>query len=461
MPTKLSAALLGVIIMAGIAIGAYKVLDVVTSEHDGWDIFAPVEVGAPPLTVEPVNLLLKEDRETIERVVMAGRTDWGLPVAIVVVDDGMIEPGQSIEDAAAERATTEPVESSEDAGDGLLMLVVVPDDDHTATEVAFVPGPNFYPRGGITPERLAFIADVQMQALVDENRIGPAVIEGATWVLWTHLFEPTPDPPASNLERGLDKLLVPLGAAGIAALALAVALAAATVTFMTWRGAGSGSQSGELDGIHAAAAERGRVDRGVLAGAVLDAIDRGTLAIDGTGALHVVTEATSARDRALAAVIAGITQRGGSPTAAAIARRLTGDGSLEREIEVELAGSGRFHPRSSVLTAVMRWIAITGTVLGMVAIVISVMGEAPPALLASIALAAISLVALIWNEQRSWTTRAGRAALKSWRDRHEATDDRERALFDAIVDAESLDIVPPDRSPLRPEARGLAAHLTA
>ena len=76
-----------------------------------------------------------------------------------------------------------------------------------------------------------------------------------------------------------------------------------------------------------------------------------------------------------------------------------------------------------------------------------------------IALAGISLVALIWNEQRSWTTRAGRAALRAWEAAHPSPAERERALVEAITGMDTIDLRPPDRSPLHPDARKLAASL--
>ena len=87
------------------------------------------------------------------------------------------------------------------------------------------------------------------------------------------------------------------------------------------------------------------------------------------------------------------------------------------------------------------------------------LGAAAPSLAAAIALTMISLVALVWNEQRSWTTRAGRAALRTWEATHQSRENRERALYEAITGMDTIDLRPPSRSPLRPDAQELAASL--
>jgi hypothetical protein len=115
--------------------------------------------------------------------------------------------------------------------------------------------------------------------------------------------------------------------------------------------------------------------------------------------------------------------------------------------------------RSPAMTVWLRWIAVAGTLLGIVGLVLSVIGASAPALAAGIALTGISLVTLIWNEQRSWATRPGRAALRAWLQAHAAPDDRERALYEAITGMETIDLRSPERSPLRPDAQALAASL--
>ena len=64
---------------------------------------------------------------------------------------------------------------------------------------------------------------------------------------------------------------------------------------------------------------------------------------------------------------------------------------------------------------------------------VSVLGEVAPSLAGAIALTGISLVVLIWNERRSWTTSAGRGALRVWEVAHPSPEDRQRALYEAIT----------------------------
>ena len=458
MPLKVSLTLLSLIVLVGIAFGAVQLYSIVTSEHDGWDIFAPVEATTEPLVVEPRNLLSRDDRESLNHVVTETR-GYGIPWSIWVVSRDSLESDLSAEEIAAQRYAEQPVESTEGAGDGLLMVVVVPEPDHTATEVAFVTGPNFYPKGGITPERLDEIAEVQMAPLITDDNIGDAVIEGATWVEWTQLFQPAPDSPPSNLERGLQDLLSPLGAAAIAALAIIVLAAAVLVKAITWRGSGAATQP-DLNGLLAAAAARGRVDRHVIAGAILNAVDRGAIAVDDRGlTAPAEPQEASKWDAKLRALVSDLQQGGEPVTPALLTRYLRHNGDLRRAIEDELARDGAFHPRSPVLTVWLRWIAAGGLLLGAIALVLAVIGESAPALTAGLALATISLVVLIWNERRSWTTRSGMRALAQWRATHDAPDDRERVLYETIMALETVDMEPSYQSPVRKTAQPLVGAL--
>jgi hypothetical protein len=458
MPIKISAALLALILLAGAIFGAVKIGQVVTSDHDGWDIFAPVPVTTDPIQIDPGDLLSKKDREDLEKVVNEART-YGIPWSVHVITDSDLEQGFSADDVAAERYAAHPVETSEDAGDGLLVLVIVTEPDHTQSQVGFATGPNFYPRGGITPERLRYIADVQMGAMIEEDHIGDAVIEGDTWIEWAQLFEPTPDPPPTKLETGLRDLLVPFGALGFGALAFGVLSAALAATWLTRRGGVATGGTTIDNGVAMAALKRGRVDRPVLAGAVLDALDRGALTFVGIDRLGAGNAAATSRDGMVLSAIAEIEARGGSPTPYAVGRYLAADGTLRRDLEDRLSAEGAFYRRSPVVTVWLRGIAAAGTLLGIVAIVVSVLGEAAPALAAAIALTVISLVTLIWNERRSWATTAGRKALASWLAPHQPPEDRERALFETITGMESVDLRPEHRSPLRPAGQDLATTI--
>jgi uncharacterized protein (TIGR04222 family) len=456
MPIKLSATLLALILLAGVVVGAITLGRVVTEQRDGWDLFSRVDVTTDPVLIEPEDLLRTAHREDLAKVVSESR-DYGIPFAVhVITDDGIDE--QSANDIAAERYADTPVETREGADDGLLMVVIVTEPDHTATRVGFATGENFYPRGGITPERLDYIATVQMQALIDENRIGEAVIEGATWVEWTQLFQPTPNEPPTKLEDGLGELLNPWGALLFGGLAAVVLLAAVGTKALTWRGTpGAAMPAG--DAIEIGAIARGRVDRAVLAGAVLDAVDRGAITLDRDSRLRAGAAPATPRDALLLEAIGAIEARGGTPTPAALGRYLATDGAARRAVEDTLAETGAFDRRSPVLSAWLRGIAAAGTVLGIVGLVLSVLGETAPSLAGAIALTVISLVALIWNEQRSWTTRAGRAAQRAWEAGHASPDDRERALVEAITGMDTIDLRPVDRSPLGPDAQALAASL--
>ena len=454
MPIKASLTALGIVILAIVVFLAAQVFSTVTGEHDGWDIFAPVSVTTEPVTVVPPNLIDGEDQETIEAVVSESRT-YGIPWSVYVTSDDQFNAGLDPETVAERLFSEDPVESTEGADDGLLMVVIVPEADHTETMVEFVAGPNFYPKGGITPERLEYIADVQMGTLIEEDRIGDAVIEGATWVEWTQLFEPTPDPPPSNLERGLQDLLEPLGAIGFAGLALLV-IGATAYAIVTTRLGSRVATPMNLDAITAAAVARGRVDRAVIGGIILDAIDRGSFVVsDETLVSPSAHPEASGWDAELNNALSTLEERGQQPTLATVTRALSSDSPLKFHIEDRLAAGGMFAPRAPVHTSALRIIAIVGVVLGAVGIVLSALGELDQTLVASGSLTLISIIVLIWNERRTWTTRVGKHALASWRDRHQADDDRERVLYETIMTFEELETTPATRSPINPETRDL------
>src|SRR5699024_4636928 len=99
--------------------------------------------------------------------------------------------------------------------------------------------------------------------------------------------------------------------------------------------------------------------------------------------------------------------------------------------------------KSRIFTFALRCGAWTGLGLGLIGLVVAIVGECAPALVSGIALTALSLIVLIWNEHRSWTTRAGRQAAAAWRDRHQATDDRERMLYETIMAYDQIELQPP------------------
>ncbi len=204
---------------------------------------------------------------------------------------------------------------------------------------------------------------------------------------------------------------------------------------------------------------RGRVDRAVLAGAVLDAVDRGTIVLDGQRHLRAGAAAATPRDALLLDAIRDIEARGGTPTPASLGRSLVRGGATRHDLENRLAAAGALDPRSPVLTVWLRGIAAVGMVLGVIGLVLSVLGVTATSLAAAIALTAVSLVTLIWNEQRSWTTRAGKTALRQWETAHPSPEDRDRALYEAITGMDTIDLRSSERSPLRADARDLAASL--
>lgn len=423
-------------VLAGVILGSVTitwVLPTVFEDHDGWGIIPSLQADMKDTArfiSEPDDLLASRAEETLRRIVEDTRK-YGIPWSIAVVSDTALDPNIPVEDQARALYDETNIESRPDADDGLLMYVVIPDGAHTETSVHFVTGANFYPTGGITPERLQWIADVQIAPIIAENRIGRAVVEGATWVEWMQLFEPTPDPAPTNLQTGIDRLLHPLGTLALAGLLVVGAGGAIAVAVLTRRGTAPETTL-ELDPVNAAALANGRVDRQVIAGVILDAVDRSALHETTKGLEYQTLESDISHRQIDAHLTSAIDALSGQNVAVTPANlnRFLQVSPLPTALEDDLAQAGYFHPGSYRLTFWLRIGALVGSLVGLLALVLAVLGEVESTIAAALPLTALSIAILVWNEFRSWTTNAGRASLVLWLTHHR--DDRDRALFEAI-----------------------------
>jgi uncharacterized protein (TIGR04222 family) len=148
---------------------------------------------------------------------------------------------------------------------------------------------------------------------------------------------------------------------------------------------------------------------------------------------------------------------GTSVTPRNLVRSIERRADVAQQTEDTLARVGMFYPRSPMLTTVLRIVSSLGLALGVVGLVLSVLGESDMALAASLALALISLVTLIWNQRRSWATRAGRSMVAGWKARHQLPSDRDRLLYETIVHYETVDLRASHQAPIRDDARVLLA----
>ncbi len=434
--------------LLALAIVGVSILPTFLEDYDGWDIFSsvPQEMDeSVRLFINPDDMLAPRDQETISELVEQGRR-YGIPWAVAVVNGATIEPGVEPQAYAETLFSDLEVESRDGADDGMLMVVVIPEEDHTATTVHFAVGEAFYPKGGITPERLQWIVDVQMAPMIADNTIGDAIIEGATWVEWMQLFQPAPNPPPTNLEMGLQRLLHPVGSVAVAGLTLLIAGAAIAVSVLTRRGT-TPEGSISVDVINATALAQGRVNHQVIVGVVVEAIDRNILVHAPAGfmlAPHDDVQPGSRFDEEITQAMQELAQGRDSVSPARLIRYLRATG-LPRRLEDELARGGLMHPRSPLFHLALRIMAVAGSLLGITGLVLAVLGEVDSTLIAAIALTAMSISVLIWNEFRPWTTSAGRAALTLWLLHHQLPENRDRQLFETV---RQLD----DADPSMPEA---------
>lgn len=428
--------------LAGIAILTLAIIGVsivrpLLADHDGWEGFRPIVIDVDPLIAQPPDILSARDRETIRHVVV--NTDeepqprrFGIPWSVAVIRDTEIDPDMEVAEYAETLFDDLEIESSEGADDGMLMAVVIPEGNHTGTSVHFVTGANFYPRGGITPERLRWIADVQMAPMIANNTIGDAIIEGAFWVEWMQLFEPPPRPPAIE---STSSALHPLGSTAMAGLTLLIVGAAVYIAVVTRRGDTRMSEPVALDAILASAIAIGRINQRVVAGVVLDGIERGVLT-DSGNRLMLPADTTVGRqgrhDSSLTQAMISLA-RLNVPVSFDRLVRYLGASELPQTMEDELASGGLMHPRSRLFYLALKLAAITGTSIGVIFLVLAVLGEVESTLLAAIALIVASVSVLIWNESHSWTTRAGGDQLARWLAQRHHDQDRDRRLYDTVT----------------------------
>jgi hypothetical protein len=431
---------------AGLCLFGASMLPALLSDPDGWEGFSPIVIDAEPLIAQPSDVLTSRHRETIRRIVAVENQDtggfsrrYGIPWSVAVVRDSQIDPDVSPDEYAATLLNELEIESEPDADDGLLMMAVIPEGDHTATTVHFATGHAFYPRGGITPEHLEWIAEVQMAPYIADNTIGDAIIEGAYWVEWMQFFEPPPNPAPTILQTGLGDLLDPLGSVTLAGLAMLIAGGATAVAIMTRQGVTAPADQLDLGVTGATALAIGRFNEQAVAGVVLDASNRSVLIETPDGLAlnsNVTSHRYSAYDAQLMRAVTALKEEGVVVTHARLVRYL-GKSELSTGIEDDLARSGFMHPRSPLFQAALSVAAVTGSLLGIAGLVLAVLGQVESALFAALALTAVAIPVLIWNESRSWTTQAGREQLARWLNQH--PDDPDRRLFETVLRHNDLD----------------------
>ena len=391
-----------------------------------------------PVTISPSDLLQSADRKNIERIVNELKA-FGATAAVVVqrVDAPAVDSNAT----AAELYEDRPVESAPDAGDGLLVLVEIPLGAHQATTVGFAAGPNFYPRGGITPERLSALVATEAQPLIDRSNIGDSIVSMMQWIAVIQLFEPSPRVELTDQQSTLNRALNQVAAPILVFLAASLVGVAFWSTRRTRRAGNDLPEAADdaLDAVQAGALARGRADDATLTGALLGLYGHGAAAVAATrrdvATLRLLDAAhiDAPSDQLAWDVTSPLADPATRQVSASRLRQLSDIWPIAaREMERNLEARGLFDPHARRMDAIIALLAMLAAAAAVLLIIPTLLARTGAAIGAEILLLGVAFVVWQWSRHRSWTTARGSSALHNWREVHTGDDPR-RVLFDVIT----------------------------
>ncbi len=407
-----------------IAIAVFVVLcsatDIATPSALARDDLAPVAPKAVPFTSQPANLLSPTEVRDTTGIVNEARS-FGVPFAVRVVSVPTMPQSDETQSAANRLYAESPIESDSGADDGLLLLVQVPIFDAALTTAAFAHGENFFPRGGITQERLDSALTNDMIPLFQKGKVGSAVVNGVSWVAYDQLFLPSPRLERTNGQKWL---------ARIANIPLLLIMVIIGVLYAGWAFAVHRQTRAypaiDLEPLSspftAGAVSRGRVDRAVDTAAVVALLDSGSLQSDSArhGRLSLkLIEEPARQDPFLSRIwqtLSAVADPESSTIVAGSLSRLSDAFSPARKWQAEdLAVSGYLSPRGASQN---RWLTIGGVgvfLLAVYCIAPAMISMARWSLFAAAALMLEAILIVWWAAGRSFATDSGRRAVREWK----------------------------------------------
>lgn len=414
------------------------------------DPLANVEkMEAPQVQADPPGLFAENQIQGLTGVVNEARqhgvplvvraisvpTEADILVANAPVEDVVPSGQQVVQRMAEEWLGTEVVESSPGAEDGILLLVVIPEDDHTRTLAAFAAGPNALPLNGLTQQRLDNAVHEVMYPFFEANSIASGIQSGVAVISYDNLFA-----VPARLERSpQQERLFTVANSVIAGLCLAgVAGLGALVAWVRRRPRPLGTHDGPLTVFEAATLARGRVDDQVLAGAILSLMRSGILVRTGddTYQLHRQVATDDPFVARIVAVLDAEADASGILPGRAIRRSGEILGGPRAWLEDHLAEHGLFNADARVERT---WV-LGGTVivaaLALFTVVPSLAAMSRVGILAIVVAALAVIATWIWLARRSWTTPAGREALRQWTSQRQTPE--ELVVYDLIVKQDAL-----------------------
>lgn len=402
------------------------------------DTLEPVRVEAAPLVTYPDTLLSEDNFRSIEGRVVESR-NAGAPVAVRIVDLSLPQSDlpfqirqflttdfsqpvpQARQDLIVESwLKSEPIESSEGANDGFLLLVLVP-EDRSQTLALWSIGDNALPLNGLTRTNIEATHGVMDPQLASGN-VPNGVFLAMSEFGYNVQFGTPERLQLSKLGSALHTAVLPL--------AIGTILAGIAIPLMAWwvgrtRSIQTGSHS--LSPWHAAALHRGRATADIPAAMLLDAYHHGELQPHANGTFTIAHASTNP---ALNVLHAHADESGTVPAMDMLHINAITE-PVERSIEHELVFAGYFAGGRITERAWMLAVMAVALFMAVLSVVPSVVGLSRIGIFACVFTSLCVMFGWWWLRNRKFTTDAGEQALTAWLDRASAAD---LARFETAID---------------------------
>lgn len=269
------------------------------------DTLNPITIDAPMLETWPENLLNQNDERALNQRINEARIS-GVPLAVRIVD--ISQPEMDIpfqvrqflredqnlpvsEDTEADIAqawiTAEPIESSEGANDGFLLLVLVP-EDRTQTQAMWWIGPNALPINGLTEENILATHDVMDEQFAKGN-MPNGVFVGLLEFSYNVQFGIPERLERSDLLDALHLATIPM-AIGTALAGISIPILA---LWLSRKRGGPSDSAIDLSPWEAAALHLGRARARIPAAMLLDSVHRGEITPLSSGDIQLASGVTN------------------------------------------------------------------------------------------------------------------------------------------------------------------------
>ena len=407
------------------------------------DTLEPIQIEAPALETSPEDLLAQSDFDAIEGRVFEAR-NAGVPVAVRIVDvtqesgdlpfpirqyasSDFSQPISGERQQAILNAwiRDEVIETSADANDGFLLLVLVP-EDRSQTQALWWIGDNALPLNGLTQENV-LATQVVMNAEFAQGNMPNGVFMGISEFSYNVQFGVPERLERTRIGRALHAAVMPLAvgtmAAGFAIPALAWWLAR--------RNTFSDRIDKEINAWLAAALCRGRSSAAITAAMLLDAVHSGEFTPGRDGSVRVEPKAgnPAIEQLRLYANDDGIVPATTMLEINAITRPVI------TTIDDDLAAIGAFTARVYVDRTWMLLAMAIAVLMSALAVVPTVASMSALGVFAITVAAAGVMIGWWWLTHRRYTSPAGEQLLAEWLENASA---RDRHLFDTATHLDLL-----------------------